>query len=192
MLLILACTISSSGTPGTPEPGPQPQPLKLPEKGCSWLPPAPGCHTPAWVCISNWSHYGSASGTFGSNAVFGIDSADYARIARQDLEGSIEIPDPENPMLEAPPGTIFELSKGEETLGAGIYKGCMYHFSDQGGTERAAAETQCEKEAAAGAGSTVDACLLILVDACTGHIAVDCPDRHPRYATPEFTAWTVD
>ena len=181
-------------------------PLDVPVEGCAWLPPAPGCETPAWVCVSRWSSYGSASGTFGANAIFGTDPAQYAELSRADLAARIPVPGLAEPPWSAEAGTIFALEAGEETLGRGIYDSCLRSFELDHPCEgacwdrlragdpaawpgREAAEARCEAEAAAAAGSSAADCELLLVDACTGHIGVDCPDRRPRYSTPAFVPW---
>lgn len=182
-------------------------PLAVPDRGCAWLPAAPGCGTSAWVCVSDWASYGSGGGTFGRLAFFGTGEAEFAALDARSSAGRLVLA-PWEPGPDALRGAEpFALLEGEEGFGGPIYDSCMMDFEEKNPLSpeaearflagddaawpgREAAQAACEAAAEAGRVYTEDRCGLILVDACTGHLGVDCPSRQPRYSTPRFTAWT--
>lgn len=226
-LLALAPPPAGAATPARqPEPPPgrmsarlrwleQNAPLSLPDRGCVWLPAAPGCDRAAWACVAPWSAYGSGGGTYGATLLVGEDPEVFAALSSRDLTDVFPArdrdPDP-NPDEAGRDGTRFPLLSGVEAFPTSFYDSCMQPFNDRTDGQCDAAcrarfdagdlgarpgwaeeDARCGDEAVAAvrAINHEERCTLILVDACTGHLGVRCPDRTPAYSTPAYAPWSV-
>lgn len=187
-------------------------PLTVPTSGCTWLPPAPGCARPAWVCTASWSETGGAGGSYGQDAVFDTDPVALAelrkrptdqRMAPEPGEGETLVPiSVDDPEL----GPVFQLSRSEEAYGGPIYGMCIKEWEEAEAAAcdavcaaqakhgefalwkgHSAAEARCSVKAEKASGSTgLRSCVVILADACTGRVGLDCEGEKPRFTTPSF------
>lgn len=166
-------------------------PLTIPREGCAWLPAAPGCAQPAWVCVAPWAWYGSGGGTFGANATFGEDPATLARWKAEPPPYDEDLPLGRT----STDGARLSILRGEEAFGGPTYDACIGTFESRnpcdaacragGWPGHAEAERRCEAEAAAASSSTEASCTIVLADTCTGHVGIRCEGG--RYHTVPVT-----
>lgn len=103
-------------------------------------------------------------------------------------------------------GPVFQLSRSDESYGGPIYGMCIKEWEEAQAAAcdaacaveamqgqfalwegHAAAEARCSVKAEKASGSTgLRSCVVVLADACTGRVGLDCEGEEPRFSTPSF------
>lgn len=155
-------------------------PLDVPTTGCAWMPPAPGCGRPAWVCVAPFDHPGGGGGSRGADVVFGVDAEAMAETAATVQVNAFDDSEASPLVGDLSAAGALRLEETDEVYGFSIYNPCIRGFEDEHpcpgcSTEawpgHAKAEARCEAEADKATETETDA-TLVLVDACTGFVGL--------------------